>query len=219
MVRNEEKYQQAITLRKRGFTLEEIAKYCDISKSTASIWLKNKAFSTQVTKQNIKRAGQENAKRLSLIAKTRGIERKKRYADAEKSAKVEFAHYRDDQTFVAGLVAYLASGDYNNDRLIRFSHKTPELHRLFVKFCVDYLGVEKDSIHIWLQLYPSATEEKVMRKWSKITSLPLHQFYKSQFVNKDSQKRLHDGVGNTIIGSTYHKQKLKAWVSMAEKLW
>ena len=219
MVRDEEKYQQAIGLRKRGFTLEEIAKYCDISKSTASVWLKNKAFSAQVTKQNTKRAGQENAKRLALIAKTRTHEREKRYADAERSAKVEFNHYKDDQLFMTGLVAYLTSGDQQDDRLVRFSHKTPDLHRLFVRFCVDYLGVEKQSIHIWLQLYPDSEEEKAMRKWSKVSTLPLHQFYKCQFVNKGSQKRLHDGVGNTIIGSTYHKQKLKAWLRMAKKLW
>ena len=56
MVRNKEKYEQAV-LRKRGFTLAEIAKYCDIAKSTASKWLKEEAFSQAVTTQNAKRAG------------------------------------------------------------------------------------------------------------------------------------------------------------------
>lgn len=94
MVRNKEKYDQAVRLRKRGFTLEEIAKYCDISKSTASKWLKNKAFSAQVTKQNVKRAGAENAKRLKLINKARGTERVARYREAVRSAETEFKHYK-----------------------------------------------------------------------------------------------------------------------------
>ncbi len=219
MVRNPEKYDQVVSLRKRGFTLDEIAKYCEISKSTASIWLKNKPFSVQVTKQNIKRAGAENAKRLRLITKARGGERQRRYADAAASAKVEFVHYQNNPKFMAGLTAYIAAGDLKDERIIRFSHVSPELHRLFVKFCTEFLGIEKQNIHVWLHLYEGASEEKAMKIWSKITTIPFLQFYKNQFVNKSSRKSLHYGVGNTIIGSTYHKQKLKAWVQLVKKQW
>lgn len=219
MVRNQEKYDRAISLRKRGFTLEEIAKYCDISKSTASKWLRNKAFSAQITKQNVKRAGVENAKRLRLIAKARSGERKQRYIDAASSAKIEFAHYQKNPLFLAGLTAYLAAGELNDDRKIRLSHTSMELHKLFIKFSVQFLGIEKKQMHIWLQLYGVSSEEKAMKKWSKITNLPYSQFYKNQFVNKNSSKILHYGVGNIIIGSTYHKQKLKEWVRLAKKLW
>jgi predicted transcriptional regulator len=219
MVRNQEKYDQAVALRKRGFTLEEIAKYCDISKSTASLWLKNKAFSAQVTKQNVKRAGIENAKRLALVAKARGGERKKRFADAAASAKVEFANYHKNPLFMAGLTAYIAAGDKNNDNLVRFSHVSMDLHKLFVTFATKFLGVDKSNIHLWIQLYGSTDEEKAMKKWSKRTTIPYSQFYKNQYVNKNTKKTLHSGVGNTIIGSKYHKQKLKTWIRLAEKLW
>ncbi len=219
MVRNKAKYEQATNLRKRGFTLEEIAKYCEISKSTASLWLKDKAFSTQITKQNIKRAGMENAKRLRLMAKTRGIERKRRYTDAANSAKVEFAHYNQKPLFIMGLTAYLAAGDQSDENVIRLSHTSPELHRLFIQFAGQFLGVPKERIHFWLQLYQGVSEEKLMKSWSKTTSIPYSQFYKNHFVNKLNKKPLHSGVGNTIIGSTYHKQKLKTWVKLAQKAW
>ena len=219
MVRNQANYEQAINLRKRGFTLAEIAKVCDISKSTASLWLKNKAFSELVTKQNIKRAGQENAKRLGLITKARGGERKQRYLDAQTSAKTEFAHYKANPAFVAGLMAYVMSGDTSDEHTIRLSHTSLYAHRLFINFATKFLGVEKNRIHLWLHLYEGVSEERMMKKWSKITSIPFSQFYKNQFVNKTSRKPLHSGVGNTIIGSTYHKQKLKAWVHLAEKEW
>ena len=219
MVRNKEKYDQAIQLRKRGFTLVEIAKYCEISKSTASKWLEDQAFSTQITKQNVARAGKENAKRLQLVAKARGSERKKRYADAVASARVEFAHYRGNPLFVAGLTAYTAAGDVSESRTVRLSHASRELHRLFVRFAVEFLGVDKTRIHVWLLLYGTTSEEKAMKLWSKSTTLPYSQFYKNQFVNKSSATTLHSGVGNTIIGSTYHKQKLKEWVRLANKLW
>lgn len=211
--------QQVIDLRKRGFTLEEIAKYCDISKSTASKWLKNKAFSAVVTKQNIKRAGQDNAKRLKLINKARGTEIKRRYTDAERSAKTEFTHYKTQPLFMAGLTAYVASGDHKDERNLRLSSTDIDLHRLFIKFAEEYLGVEKSSIKIWLLLYQGMSEEKCMKKWSKSTTIPYSQFHKNQFLKQNSKKVLHDGVGNTIICSTYHKRKLNTWLKLVKKEW
>lgn len=218
MVRNTKKYEQAISLRKRGFTLEEVAKYCDISKSTASKWLQNKAFSAQVTKQNIKRAGTENAKRLKLVNKARVGERATRYKEALRSAETEYKHYKKDPLFMAGLMLYVGSGDTKDERLIRLSSAQMDIHRIFIKFAVEYLGVEKQKIHVWLLLYPDLNEEVCMKRWKKATTLPLSQFYKNQIVpGKANKQTLHYGVGNTIIGSTVLKHKLTRWVQLATK--
>ncbi|MCA9360756.1 helix-turn-helix domain-containing protein [Candidatus Nomurabacteria bacterium] len=218
MVRNEEKYQQAISLRKRGFTLEEIAKYCDISKSTASLWLKNKAFSAQVKKQNVKRAGQENAKRLKLVNKARSGERLTRYKDAVKSAETEYKHYKNNPLFVAGLMLYLAQGDLKEARVIRLSTHHVESHKIFIKFATEYLGVEKARLRFWILLYSDLKEEKCMKKWKTYTGIPYSQFFKNQVIGNHSKKRtLHFGVGNTIIGNTVLKYKLNRWIELATK--
>ena len=218
MVRNSEAYEQAIALRKRGFTLEEIAKYCAISKSTASEWLKNKAFSAQVTIQNKKRAGAENAKRLRLMSKTRSVERAKRLREVVKSAETEFKHYQSDPLFIAGVMVYLTGGDSKHPRCIRITNSTMEVHRIFIKFAVGYLGVEKSKIHFWLLLYPEHNEEKCMKKWHKATGLPYTQFYKNQVIQGNvSKSTLHSGAGNTIISNTVLKQKLKRWVELMMK--
>ncbi|MCA9362524.1 hypothetical protein KC906_04050 [Candidatus Kaiserbacteria bacterium] len=216
MVRNQEKYEQALGLRKRGFTLEEIAKYCEISKSTASKWLQNKAFSAHVTRQNKKRAGTENAKRLQLVNKARGGERIARYREAARSAEVEYKHYKKDALFTAGLTLYLCLGDLVNERTIRISSAQMEVHRMFIRFALEYLGVEKKQFRIWLQLYGGHSEAVCMKKWQRLTSLPYVQFYKSQFVNGSANKKpLHYGVGNTIIGSTVLKRKLRRWIELS----
>jgi transcriptional regulator with XRE-family HTH domain len=219
MVRDDDKYNQAIALRKRGFTLSEIAKYCDISKSTASLWLKDKAFSEAVKVQNTKRAGVENAKRLRLMSKTRGTERKLRAKETEKSALVEFKNYQSNPEFRSGLMAYIAAGDTLDVNKARLSSTSLFLHSQFVAFAQNFLGVEKKQIHVWLLLYKGVSEEKAMKYWSKRLKVPLGQFYKNQYVQNAPSKALHFGVGNTIIGSTYHQQKLTAWVRQAEKQW
>jgi transcriptional regulator with XRE-family HTH domain len=219
MVRNTEKYEQAVQLRKRGFTLQEIAKYCDISKSTASKWLKNEVFSAAVTVTNSKRAGVDNAKRLRLIAKSRSAERKARFKETHTSALVEFRNYQSNPEFRTGLMAYIAAGDVANDNRVRLSSTSLFLHRTFIIFVQNFLGVEKNRVHIWLLLYKGVDEEKAMKQWSKNVKLPLGQFYKNQYVQNTPKQPLHFGVGNTIIGSTYHKQKLLTWVQQAKKQW
>lgn len=218
MVRNQEKYDQAVSLRKRGFTLEEIAKYCDISKSTASKWLENKAFSAQITKQNIRRAGQENAKRLKLVNKARGIERAAKYRDIERSAETEYKHYKASPLFAAGLMLYLSSGDLKDKRSVRITSTKIEVHKIFIKFLAEYLGVDKSKLRFWLILYSSKDETSFMKKWSKNIGISYAQFYKNQILKGQSPKQtLHYGVGNTIIASTVLKRKLSKWIELAGK--
>lgn len=218
MVRNEEKYEQAVQFRKRGFTLQEIAKICDVSKSTVSKWLKNNATSASVTKQNKRRAGQDNAKRLQLVNKARTGERANRYKEAERSARTEFSHYKKDPLFMAGLMVYLCDGDRTHAHRIRVSSSKADTHAVFIRFIKAYGGVELLDIKLWLQLYPAHNEATCMKRWRKLTTLPYSQFGKSQIVTSNKRtKPLHDGVGNTIIGNTVLKRKLDVWSKLALK--
>lgn len=218
MVRNEGKYEQALQFRTRGFTLEEIAKICEVSKSTVSKWLKNNAVSANVTKQNKKRAGQENAKRLKLMSKTRESERAHRYKEAVRSAETEYKHYKSSPLFVAGLMLYMTEGDLKSGHQIRLSGLQEKSHRIFIKFATEYLGVEKKQVRFWILLYKGQSEEVCMKRWKATTTLPYSQFYKNQYINtKKTKQTLHNGVGNTIIGSTVLKHKLNRWIELMVK--
>jgi transcriptional regulator with XRE-family HTH domain len=218
MVRNEAKYEQAVQFRKRGFTLEEIAKICDVSKSTVSKWLKNNAISESVTKQNKKRAGLENAKRLKLMNKARSSERAHRYKEVVRSAETEYKHYKNNPLFVAGVMLYLTQGDMRDEHQIRLSGKEEKAHRLFIKFTTEYLGVAKTDIRFWILLYKGQSEEVCMKRWKASTTLPYSQFYKNQYINtKKTKETLHNGVGNTIIASTVLKHKLIRWIELSLK--
>ena len=218
MVRNEEKIEQALQFRTRGFTLEEIAKICDVSKSTVSKWLKNNVISAEVTKKNKKRAGVENAKRLQLMSKARGRERALRYKEIERSAETEYKHYKKDPHFIAGLTVYAAAGDFSNERLIRLTSSRIPMHQVFISFATEYLGVPKDKIKLWLLLYSGHNEAQCMRKWHKTTALPYSQFNRTQILKTTPKRQpLHHGLGNTIIGSTVLKRKLVRWTELLQK--
>lgn len=218
MIRLEEKYEQAVQFRRRGFTYSEIAKIVGVSKSTVSNWLAKKAFSKKVRTDNSLRAARDNVKRIGLVNKARTAERKNRYTEAIASAETEYVHYKKDPVFIAGLVAYVCNGDVHDDSRIRITSSDPLVHMVFLQCVHAYLGVEKESVHFWLLLYKGHNEKKCMTYWSKKMKLSLAQFYKTQFVQqKVSNEGLQHGSGNTIIGSTVLKKKLLRWIELYRK--
>ncbi len=218
MIRLEKKYEEAIEFRKRGFTYSEISKIVGVSKSTVSNWLAKKTFSKKVKEVNVKRAAKDNVKRIGLINKARKAERVVSYAQAVQSAETEYKHYKKDPLFIAGLLLYVSEGDNKDRRLIRMANARMDLHLIFIKFIVAYLGVEKQKIRFWLLLYPDLDEAVCMKRWSKYIGISPAQFYKNQVIEGRSKKRtLHFGVGNIIIGNTVLKHKLNRWIELATK--
>ena len=213
-------YDEAISLRQRGFSYAEIAKMCSVSVSTVSAWLSTLPFSAAVKKQNQRRAAKDNTARLLLINKARQTERKKQYVEVERLAKIEYQNYRHNPLFMAGLMLYVSEGDNTHSPLIRLTNSRPELHSVFIRFLRQYLGVEKTKIRFWLLLYHDLDEVTCMQYWSKKIGLSIAQFYKNQYIEGRSLKRtLHFGVGNTIIGSTLLKRKLDQWIKLARREW
>jgi len=216
MIRNEEKYAQAVEFRKRGFTYSEIAKIVGISKSTASAWLSKKAFSKRVAKDNAERAARDNVKRISLLNKARTAERTARYTEAARSAETEFKHYKSNPLFIAGLMLYLADGDQKDSSRIRISSTNAQLHRIFISFTQEFLGVPACDITFYVALYKGMNETREMKWWSRCIKLSASHFGKTQFINrKATDVILHHGSGNTIIGSTVLKIKLIRWIELA----
>ena len=211
-------YEQAITFRKRGFTYTEIAKICGVSRGTISNWLAKESFSQEIAKSNKERAYKENVSRIKLVNKSRMAERNAKYKEILRLAETEYRHYSNSPLFIAGLTLYKCIGDHANSNLIRLTSCNPDLHRLFLKFSLEFLGVDKSELKFWLLLYPSHDEVRCMKHWSKKTGISVGNFYKNQTVKGRSNKEtLHFGVGNTIIGNTLLKKKLIHWVELLTK--
>ncbi|MFT5037059.1 MAG: putative transcriptional regulator [Candidatus Azotimanducaceae bacterium] len=218
MVRDEEKYMQALQFRKRGFTYSEIAKIVGVSVSTVSAWVSKKRFSKRIAKENAQKAARDNSKRMSLLNKSRKAERTVLYTEAIRSAETEYKHYKNSPLFIAGLMLYMADGDQTDLSRIRMSSTNATQHRIFIKFAKEFLGVPSCDIDFWLALYPNMKETAVKKWWTGKIGLSASQFGKTQYLpEKKTGKTLHHGAGNTIIGSIVLKKKLIRWIELASK--
>jgi transcriptional regulator with XRE-family HTH domain len=216
MVRNEEICKQALTFRKRGFTYDEIAKLCGVHKSTVARWCRGKRFSKQIAKDNAARAARDNAQRTSLLSKARQAERKRSYQAAKQSADTEFTYHRSDPLFMCGVLLYRAAGDLSNPNLLRVTSQDWLVHRTWQLFLGKYLGVPREKMRFYLVLYQNHEQKKVEKTWARHLMFPVERFGKTQILEQQA-KRLHNGTGSTIIGSTVLKIKLNRWMELAEK--
>lgn len=215
MIRNEEKYKQAIEFRKRGFTYSEIAKICGVSVSTVSNWVAKRKFSKAVAKDNSVKAARANKKRMTLLNNTRKTERILQYAQAVQSAETEFKHYKNNPLFISGLMLYLADGDRTDLSRMRISSTDAPVHRIFISFLQEFLGVPLADITFVLTLYSGMDKKKEMKWWSRTISVSVSNFGKTQFIQRKGRDTiLHHGSGNTIIGSTVLKRKLNRWIEL-----
>lgn len=163
-------------------------------------------------------AARENSKRMKLLHTVKNNERNKQIRSTLKTAATEYRHYRKSPSFAAGLMAYVANGNMSTQGPIVLSSVNPLVHKAFLTFASEYLGVSRETIRVWIMLNDTHDEEESMRYWSKTLKLPLAFFYRNQFVKRAPQKpTLHNGVLNTIIGSTVLKQKLLFWVALMQK--
>lgn len=208
--------EEALKIRRRGFSYTEIASLLHVSISTVSLWLKDEAWSKEITTRNTSRAARENKKRISLLNKARSNQYKKLYREAERSAEIEFKHYKTNPLFIAGLMLYLSKGDLKNQQLVRITSSRSEIHVVFIKFLQEFLGVPREKMRFWILLYPDHDPLTCSRNWSDELDIPLLQFHQYQVVKGASTKAtLQYGVGNTIIGSVVLKRKLMKWIELA----
>lgn len=218
MVRLRDQYEQAVQFRKRGFTYAEIAKITGVSRGTISNWLAKQGFSKQVKEDTRQRAARENSKRIRLLNKARSNQYRRLYAEAERSAELEYKHFKNDPLFIAGVMLYIGEGDTSSNRTVRIASARKDVHRIFIRFAIEYLGVPRENIRFWLLLYAGLNETLCKRAWSKSLGLRKANFYKTQVIQGSSKKQtLHHGVGNTIIGSAVLKHKIVRWTELASK--
>ncbi len=218
MIRKQTQYAQVVQMRRRGFTYAEIAVVAGVSKATVSNWLCNEPWSKEIYETHKRRAAKENGKRIRILNKTKQNQLAKQYGALERSAKTEYKHYSLSPAFAAGLALYMALGDVDDMQYIRLSTQRMAIHRQFIAFAREYLGVPREKIRFWLLLHPAHDPETVSRRWAKEIRLPLYRFSRYQVSKTATTKGvLHDGVGNTIIGDTVLKRKLLIWVKLATK--
>jgi len=204
-------------LRKQGKTYRQIEKLLSVSRSTLCDWFKNEEWSRHIKNSNTDKHIKISTEHLLKMNAGRKLKLQKMYEEVEKEAEKEFEIYKNDPLFTAGLMLYAGEGDRLDKGTIRLANIDFNLHRIFIRFCGKFLKTDRGKIKLSVLLYPDLDIHVCTQKWLSELNISEKNLYKPQVIHgKLKTRKLHFGVGTTIILNSFLKRKLLFWLEKAK---
>ncbi len=198
--------RKARRLRKKGYSFGEISSQMGIPKGTVANWTRD-IILTNEQKDRLKKKSQsileKGHHKMKELAKQR---RKLYYKEGQKIAKENWS-----DLMIIGTTLYQSEGTTSSDHRIEFSNSDPKLIEIFLRFLLDVLKIDKNSIKIHLHLHSYHEIEKMISYWSIILNIPKNQFTKP-YIKKHGSRgigRSYNGVCKLRIDSTKELYILK----------
>lgn len=180
---------KARDLRKSGFSIKEIAKKTNVSKSTVSRWCND----IELTKEQIQKLDENQilgAYRGRLIGARIQLEKRlKIISDFKKLGKKEIGNLSNRDLLIAGLSLYLGEGDKKRNQ-VQFTNSDPEIIKFMIKWFKFIMEVSQNrfTLNILINKLHKNRAENILSFWSDITGMPSYQFNKTIFIKSKSKK-------------------------------
>lgn len=206
---------EALELRKQNYSLADIAGKLSISKSTASIWLKDYPLSKEILVLKKRKNGQ----RLGNFQREN---RKKRCETALSEAKKEIGSITKRDLFMLGIALYIGEGT-KWQNLVRIVNSDPKVVKLVVRWLQEICGVNKDNVFLRIHGYPDTDFTEAKKYWARVAGVdPAHfqSYVVDKRVNKSKKRGLlpygtvHVNVVGDRRGEVNLGLKIRKWMEV-----
>lgn len=176
---------QAVRLRRDGWSYNIISRKLGVGKGTLNYWLKDVPYAPNAdVRQRVREGPARNAmlQHADRIQRTRAI----KAAAAREIGKISL---RD--LWMLGIGLYIGEGAKLYE-MVRVINSDPDIIRLAIRWFRKVCGLTTKNFCVAVHLYPDVPKEEALAYWSKITGIPRSQFSKTQIdrrTDKSRQKR------------------------------
>jgi len=193
--------QKIIALRKSGKTYTEICKVIgvNISKGTLSDWCGSISLSPK-QRQRVERLIKRGTSKGRAVALVVNKLKRERYIQTVRS-RINHLHnkLKDRNTAkIALTMLYLGEGSKKQRGSLMFGNSDPMVIRLFLNLLRCCYDIDENKFRCTLQCRADQNIKRLEKFWSKITDIPLSQFYKARIdprtIGKPSRKLDYKGV-------------------------
>lgn len=187
---------KARELRKKGISVAKIAKTLRVSKSSASIWVRDIILNLEqlekLKQQNI--IGGEKGRILGALKQKH--DRLKRIAIGIEKGKQAFPKLTMRELFIAGIALYWAEGT-KKSREVVVCNSDPKLIQFMIQWLKKCFRIPIERIHcvVGINEIHRNRENIVKIYWSKNTGIPMSQFTKTSF-KKVKNKKVYENFDN-----------------------
>lgn len=183
--------QEATLLRKRGFSMREISEKLGVSKSTASLWVRDIPLS-------------KRAKDILSKKYTEGHKASQKTHREKTNAKLAAAHIhavrtvkyastdKYTQRVVCAMLYWCEGKKSRNDSEFLFTNSDPDLVAAFLRLFRENFSVDEKKFRVCVHLHEYHNTQRQLQFWSKVTTIPLSNFIKP-YRKAHTGKRTREG--------------------------
>jgi len=203
----------AITLRKEGLSMGEIAQRLGVSKGSISLWV-GKIQLTSAQKKTLSSKSHDKEVVENRRASRLKNEKAKRQIIID-AAQKEIKSLSEKELWLIGVMLYWAEGGKTDRGLVRFSNSDPEMIKIMMVFFRRICKVPESKFRGYIHIHPHLDYKKAERYWSFITSISRKQFFKTyrkmNIASKHKRDNLPLGTFDIYICSTELFLKIFGW--------
>jgi transcriptional regulator with XRE-family HTH domain len=199
MVKISEK-TEAIKLRKKGYSLNEIAAKTGVAKSTASMWVRDIVLGNNAKKRLLSKIkiGQ------FVSAENKKKKTQKVLDGCREKASDELRGKKFDSVVCKIICAmiYWCEGAKNRFCGINFTNSDPDLIKKFLELLRKSFELDERKFRVCVHLHGYHNKERQIRFWSEITEISKNQFIKP-YLKKNTGKRTRENYQG-CVSIRYH---------------
>lgn len=188
--------EKAVNLRKRGYSIKEVAKTMDISQSTSSHWLRD---------IKLNKKARERLKKRRLIGQykahlTQKIKRQEKTEKFKDKAAETLSGIRFNTSIIKLLCSILfwTEGAKSTSH-ITFVNSDPNMVATFTKLLRLSFEVDEKKFRALVHIHEYHNDKEIKKFWSKISGIPLSQFNKSYQKPHTQKRKRKDYKGCLVV--------------------
>lgn len=211
---------KAQDLRRQGLSYGEILQQIDVSKDTLSRWCRDIPL-TEAQKRHLLENKSLGQRKGSLIAADNKRHRRSaRIREIHLEAKRELGRLKKRDRLIAGIMLYAGEGE-KRDGGVGFANSDPKLIKFMMNWFREFCNVPPSKFRGAIWLHEGHDESEAKKFWSRLTGIPLSQFYKTYIAknktaSKKIRKNIHEfGVFAIKFSDREKHRRIIGWISAA----
>jgi transcriptional regulator with XRE-family HTH domain len=189
MAKSKEK-NEALSLRKLGYSISDISRKLMISKSTVSIWCRDITLSDKAIARIAKKSKSKSTTALLHYSESVRLRRQINTSESIKSGKQKLGVISDRDIYCIGLGLYWGEGYKRGSQEFGFTNSDANMVLFYLRWLETVFEIKKNDLILRVsinEMHRSRMNE-VEQFWSKLTGVPRTQFTKMSLIKMQSKK-------------------------------
>lgn len=212
-MRTEER-KEARKLRAEGKSIKEIERLIGVRRSSVSVWVRDIELTREQKHRLIARNTSLDV--LERRRKTRFANEYARRMPFVQQGIADVASRRNVDIFMLGIGLFWGEGSKTSRGVIELSNTDPRVIQMHVLFLRQVCKVDPKKIHGHVGIHSHLSTEQAEKYWSKISGIPLVQFYRTSIQKSKAGKGRRDplphGTFSVGVNSTEMRLRLEGWM-------